>query len=369
MLLWGAPQEQIDALTYDFCRPAFGSLQQPQHVQTPLPVYGRALPRLHVMAGPGPAAVKPMQLSEDEQRGFYSTYVDALQPAAQADLGFAPWRGCVVCWCCADESDGVKAARAARDSAQSADGFRQYLAAAQINVQSDSASCWPCARRFGELGVYRAVLPKSARLVTALPPRTGPMPLLQSSALPFDFDGLSFRARDEPFTGAFGAAMAAVAALMPARDLLAHITNGSYLSSRSFTVAPVGPGPAHGSTRGPASFADLVSSVVHHRLRQEFDTDHEQSASGSAARQQRQRDAAQAWAWAQPGQVRMRSRLQPLIPAFLCRRLPFPLLLIQCARELRAGVVAVVAAAAAVERSGGAERQRGRGARIPPAAE
>jgi len=108
VLLWGAPQDLVDALTYDFCRPAFGALQQPQDVQTPLPVYGRALPRPHVMAGPGPAAVKPMQLREDEQRGFYSTYLDALPPAAQADLGFAPWRGCVVCWCCADESDGVR---------------------------------------------------------------------------------------------------------------------------------------------------------------------------------------------------------------------------------------------------------------------
>jgi len=212
------------------------------------------------------------KLTEEEMHGFYSTCVDAPSAAEQASSGHAPWTGCVCLWCCADKSDGEHAAQALRDQVREEDGFRQYVAAARVSVDPNSESCWPCSFQFGEVGVYRAVLPKTARLVVSLPPWFGPTPLLQSSVLPFEFDGQNFRASDEAFVGDFSAAMVSILSLLPAPALVAHLLSGSYLSTRKFMVTRTGQG---GGLRTPASYADVVAAIIHHRLRQEFDTQHE----------------------------------------------------------------------------------------------
>jgi len=275
VLLWGVTQDQVDALTYDYCRPVRGSLRHPDG--TAPADYARRLPRL-IVSGAGPVTVPPMHLTEEEHRGLYSTFIDAPPASEQASDGIAPWQGCACCW--AREAHGIERARALREKTQRADGFRLHLAAAHVDVKRRSGeSCWPCSYDFGEVGVYRAILPRSARLAFALPPRSGPMPPLhQSTALPFQFDGVSFRALvDQPLSGAFGAALASVLSLLPAQSLAAHLVDSSYLSSRHFAV--VAPpsllvlGSASGP--GPSSFAQLLVSVLCHRLRQECESAHQ----------------------------------------------------------------------------------------------
>ena len=270
LLIWGAPDRRsLDSLTYDFSRPTHGTLKQPRDWPS-RPEYIKQLPRPVGAAAPGQ---QTMGVSQAEAIGLLSIYLDDTPEEEQKKSGTAPW--VAFACCCAWDEDARASAESARQKVAKADGFRQYLSAAEINIEPNpEGGCCHTSWRMGNLGLYRAILPLSAKVAM----HTSHRDMLKDSQAPFVFDELNFRALESPLTGRFGEAMIAILALMPVRVLMAHQMSRSYLASRTFQSAAAGTGTGRHPAPAPVyTYTEVLSAILYHRLAQEFEMKHENS--------------------------------------------------------------------------------------------
>ena len=265
LLIWGAWITELDPITFDFTRPTLGTLKHAEG--TVRPEYIKALPRPRA-AAPAAPGQQEMEVNMDEARGLYAIYLDDTPEEEQKKNGTAPW--VAFSCCCASEDDARAAAEYARKKAAKADGFRQYISAADVRVEVDPNSCCNTNWHMGDLGIYRAILPLSAKVAI----HTSCNDLLKESQAPFLFDGVNFRALDRPLTGRFGQAMIMILSVLPIRTLVWHQMNQSYLSTRRFHVRK-----DHGEDTGNTtySYSEVLSAILYHRLSQEFAMKHENS--------------------------------------------------------------------------------------------
>lgn len=262
MLIWGGDYPSLDALTYDFTRPVRGTLTGPQHVQP-----AEYIRLLHPpKENQNDKENNKHKLSPEERAGLHEIYIEKI--TSEENKLYAPWIGCA--WpCCVSDETAYTKAKSLRDDLMEQDGYRMYTAAVEPSIQS--AGC--CSYQFGKVGIYRAVLPKTAKLAMYInPPNANP--LLQSSPLPFQSNGRAFNALDTPLApGSFTSALLTIISLLPTADLMKHHLNKTYLSSRKFIVP---------NSNKQLSFTDIISSVLYHRLRQEFDMPHKSGTAVSA---------------------------------------------------------------------------------------